>query len=183
MEDRSRTNYETRAAPTSPQLSQHELLIGQALDAYREIYPTYGEALSPQKISLFCDLLADLDPDDLKAGLADAPKTCKHFPTPAHIRECADAAMHKRLEIARNAASERRQRLAAASDVDCDQCNDTGFVTALKTATVRGRTVTVSVATPCKCRPWKSRGLEVEAGEWDQELAGEVAEAAQGRTM
>lgn len=156
----------------SPKLSDAErkdALIAVWLRKYRALYPTYREAITPEKIDLYCELLADMSMSDLQLGLERAAKTLSEFPLPADIRSAAEAA-------ARDAAALAETYREPRDYGDCQFCGGTG----METVQIRG----MEAAQRCRCRAPgyvapapKPRAL-ISSGE-----AAEIALALRGRAL
>lgn len=110
--DEKRTPHSPKPTGAKP------AMILKAMALYGELFPGFGESISPERGSLYCRLLDDLDAEALKHGLAQAAKTCTRFPTVADIRRCAAGNSAARLELEAEGALAALDALVAHWGVD-----------------------------------------------------------------
>lgn len=90
--------------------------IGKYLLSFCELH---RRQLTPALLSLFCEALADLTPNEVQLGFREVAKRVKFFPAPAEIREALEVAL------------ERMPRRSLAKD-DCPHCEGYGWRTVEK---------------------------------------------------
>lgn len=73
-----------------PEGEQRDALVLKWMRIYSEIYPMFGESMTPERGDLYCELLADLTVSELRYGLEQCAKTCSRFPTVSDIRQAIE---------------------------------------------------------------------------------------------
>ena len=140
-------------------------MICRALDRYRAAYEKFGTELPPGRTEEYLDCLADHSTAPLEWALKTAPKRCTGFPTIAHIEGLIQ-------EYRADHGAETRK------NANCLRCEGIGWRYADPDNARAG-------VKPCDCRPappeLASPRTPVEG--LTHELAGEIAEAAAGRSM
>ena len=66
--------------------------IGKYLLSFCELH---RRQLTPALLSLFCEALADLTPNEVQLGFQEVARRVKFFPAPAEIREALEVALER----------------------------------------------------------------------------------------
>ena len=200
-----------QTTPPSSKLSPKSAMIAKAMQGYRRIYPAYGETVTPDLVKLYFRLLDDLDEEILSRALTQAAKECTQFPTPAHIHKIAERLSVGNLDIEAEQALAKLDQLVARWGVDRTpdyvgksakhpdgfrRCPEIGGAIGRALASVGGWRAYAAreerdapfmrkdiIASYKRLRGAENEGWSLIEGGGPAELAGEIAEAAVGRSM